>query len=83
MTWAQSSLHGHGGSLSQGGGRSSRALCPWCPEPGHLPAGSGGGVAQNEEGEKELGRGSLGFWRPHPAEFPTLGVCWKNVAGSR
>lgn len=25
----------------------------------------------------------LDFWSPSLAEFPALGVCWKNVAGSQ
>lgn len=28
-------------------------------------------------------RASLDFWSPSLAEFPVLGVCWKNIAGSQ
>lgn len=28
-------------------------------------------------------RVSLDFWSPSLAEFPALGACWKNVAGSQ
>lgn len=49
------------------------------PEDGISPLSSGGGEAQTELGEKELVRVRLGFRSPRPAEFPALGVCWKNV----
>jgi hypothetical protein len=28
-------------------------------------------------------RDHLGFWLPSLAEFPALGVCWENAAGSQ
>lgn len=44
-----------------------------------LGAGSGGA----RRGVKRASaRPGLRFWSPHPAEFPALGVCRKNPAGS-
>lgn len=63
--------------------RVATALSPWCLEEGVCPASSVVGEAQRELVEEELSKSSFGFWSPSPAEFPVVGVCWKNVAGSQ